>query len=421
MIHRRCASFCLLGLLAIWPTQSASAAAPNWLSKLWPWKKSIAAPPNQTRSAETDGKALPASLKTVRLNAFTGSTGSSARKQLLVLLRAESSLSLQEAGKGADYTLSGHSVGGRVLGKVSTASGKMLLERTYAAPGLEENLKGFMDDVILTITGQPGLALSRIIFVSDRSGTKQIYLCDAKGKDVQQLTQHPHGAISPSLSSDGASVAFTSYESGFPTLKILDLSSGMERGLTDAPGAQFGASFSPEGQRLAAVMSFLGTPEIMVMELNGTGNVICVSDTLGVPSAPSWHPNGRQVLFADDRGSGAQLYLADISSDNQSEAKLIRWRNGHRYCADPEFSPDGRRVAYTTRLGSGEYAIVVKNWPAGSSQVIEKAASHPSWSPNGRSLCYTQHGNLWIHDLETGRKQMILSQFGQISEPRWMK
>lgn len=349
---------------------------------------------------------------------FSGGTGASAKKSLVDELTQSREFQITEME--AEFTLSGSSVGGRVSGKLTRADGKLMFERTYAAPGLDENLRALADDVILAATGRPGLATSRLVFVSDRTGTKQIYICDVQGKEVQQVTHHAHGAVSPSLSPDGGGIAYTSYKSGFPVVLIMDLGLGWERTVTDTPGSSFGAAFSPDGQKLALVMSFLGNPEIFVTDL-GTNTAGCISDTVGAPSSPSWHPDGRQVIFADDRGKGPKLYVAEVPEKDNSEARLFLWRAGYSFCADPEFSPNGRMVAFTTRIGK-DTAVVVKEYPQGTARVIQaEGAQHPSWSPNGRYLCYSQHGTLYVHDLRTSQRRAVLTQYGTISEPRWMR
>jgi TolB protein len=303
---------------------------------------------------------------------------------------------------------------------VLTAGGKELLERTYAAPGLDDNLKAFADDLILAVTGKPGLATSRIVFVSDKSGVKQVYLCDPNGREVQQVTHHSHGCVSPSLNVDGSAVAYTSYRNGFPVVQVLALGLGWERTVTDTPGSSFGAAFSPDGNRLALVMSFLGNPEVFVTDLT-SNTAACISDSMGAPGSPAWHPDGKQIIFSDDRGDGPRLYVTEVPETSQSTAKLIRWRAGYDFCADPEFSPDGSSVAFTARVGK-EMAVVVKGWPGGASKVIQaEGASHPSWSPNGRYLCYSQRGILYVHNVLTGERRAVLEKHGQISEPRWMK
>lgn len=361
--------------------------------------------------------AQPASRR-VSVGDFTGGTGGSARQAVIAALGRTGELVL--TAERPDFLITGSSVGGRITGRVADAAEKKLLDRTYAAPGLDENASAFADDVIFAITGRPGLATSRIVFVSDRSGTPQVYLCDPEGRDVIQVTHHPHGAVSPTLNADATAVAYTSYKSGFPLVQWLDLGQGWERTVTDTPGSSFGAAFSPDGQRLALVMSFLGNPEVFVTDL-ATSTAACISDTTGAPSSPSWHPDGKQVIFSDDRGDGPRLYIAEIPASSQAEAALVRWRTGHSFCTDPEFSPDGQHVAYTTRLRGG-LAVVVKGWPSGPERVIQTGgAAHPSWSPDGRHLCYAQHGILYIHHIASGRRRAILEKHGRISEPRWMK
>ncbi|TDU73156.1 TolB protein [Prosthecobacter fusiformis] len=354
----------------------------------------------------------------LQLGDFTGGTGASAKKTLGAELTSSREFQLTE--EGAEYAVSGSSVGGRVTGRLTRADGKLVFERTYAAPGLDENLSALADDIIFAATGKPGLSTSRLVFVSDRSGTKQIYRCDVQGKEIQQITHHPYGAVSPSLSPDGGAIAYTAYQAGFPIVQVLDLGLGWERTVTDTAGTSFGASFSPDGQRLALVMSFLGNPEIFVTDL-GTNTAGCISDTLGAPSSPSWHPDGKQIIFADDRGRGPRLYVAEVPEKEKTEAKLFLWRAGPSFCTDPEFSPDGRMVAFTAGRGE-DAAVIIKDYPQGKSQVIQSGgAQHPSWSPNGRYLCYTQHDTLYVHDLHTSQRRAVLTRYGAISEPRWMR
>lgn len=392
--------FCILSLLI--PSAEAFTL-PGWMQF---WKSEV-------------GTKTPKSVpKRIHVSDFSGGTGGSARQALVDELTSSRDFML--TNEKPDFTVTGSSIGGRVNGRLRDAAGKELMERTYAAPGLDENAKALADDIILAITGRPGLATSRIVFVSDKSGSKQVYLCDPEGREVLQVTHHSHGAVSPSLNADGSAVAYTSYRNGFPVVQWLDLGQGWERTVTDTPGSSFGAAFAPDGQRLALVMSFLGNPEIFVTDLN-TNTAACISDTTGAPSSPAWHPDGKQVIFSDDRGDGPKLYIAEVPETNETEAKLLRWRTGYRFCTDPEFSPDGNSVAFTTRI-NGALAVVVKGWPNGPARVIQTGgAAHPSWSPNGLTLCYAQHGTLYVHQLASGQRRAILQKHGQITEPRWMK
>ncbi|MCB1210096.1 MAG: PD40 domain-containing protein [Verrucomicrobiales bacterium] len=394
---------CLVGILLT----CANHADAAWR---WPWQKGEA----------TDASNLPPvdDNPRIKIAALEGASGSSAGDALRKELLTAREFYVVKGDETAEYTVSGRSVGGKVDAKLVNAAGKTLFERTYAAPGLDENIKALADDLIYTVTGKPGLATSRITFVSDITGRKQIHICDSEGQNIQQLTRHRFGAVSPALASDGTMLAFTSYRTGFPAVVLMDLTGGWERVITDTPGASFGASFSPEGSRLAMIMSFLGNPELFISDLN-TNSASCLSETTGVPSSPSWHPDGKRLIFSLDEGKGPRLFVADLG-EKENTTTLFQWNCGYRYATDPEWSPDGKKVVFTART-RGKLSVVVRDYPNGRSQVIAGDARHPSWSANGRFLVYIQNGDLYRHDLQTGHRKALITNFGEISEPNWMK
>lgn len=404
--------FFLLGLImaALPPASALEAGSPvPWWQRI-PFLGHLIPGDNGSR----------ASMPRVRLADFSGGTGASAKAGLRDALLASREFFVAIGEEPADFTLEGSSVGGRVNGRLLNRKGQELFGRTYAAPGLDENIKALADDVIFTITGKPGLATSRIVFVSDKSGRKQVYVCDSDGRELQQITHDRHGAVSPSISPDASMVAFTSYRSGFPDVRLMDIHSGWEREVSDTPGSSSGPAFSPDGGRLAMVMSFIGNPEIFVSDLN-SNTAACVSDSIGAPGSPSWHPDGKHLAYSNDDGHGTSLYIVEVPEKEGQATRLFRWSTGWSDSTDPEWSPDGKKIAFTARRG-GQWMVAVKSYPGGGSSIIQRGgAMHPSWSPNGRYLCYTQHGELFIHEIATGGRRCILKNFGRISEPRWMR
>lgn len=391
---RACASV-IISLIALsWPT---AADAWNW--------------PGKASGVE---KATP--VPKVEIGTFSGGTGESAARQLRAeLMDARELLPVTEEVPGA-FKVSGSSSGGRVVGRLLDASGKEVFDRTYAAPGLDENVKALSDDLIFAVTGRLGMASSRIAFVSDVGGTKQIYVCDVDGGNVEQITREPNGAVSPTLTADSSLMAYTSYRTGYSVVQVLDLGGGREQAFSETAGGSTGPSFSPDGRFLAMTLGFVGTPEIFVTELE-TGRTICLSETTGVPSSPTWHPKEPQILYSCDEGAGPRLWLASMKKDEKSKPWGLSW--GFR--TDPEWSPDGLQVAYTTKRGNG-YCVAVRGFPSGRERVIRRGgAQHPTWSPNGRFIAYVLGGSLIVHDLKTNEEQTILADKGTISEPCWMR
>jgi TolB protein len=354
----------------------------------------------------------------IRVGVFSGSSGGSARDGLITELGRADCFQLDTSadGAGGSHTVSGESTGGRVTAQLRAPGGGRLFERTYAAPGLDQNLRALADDLVYALTGRPGLATSRITFVSDHSGSPQIYLCEADGGNIMQVTSHRHGAVSPCLTAEADLLAFTSYRTGFPEVMLLDLAGGMERVVTDTPGSNFGAAFSPDGRHLAMVMSFLGNPEIFITDLS-TNSAACITESIGVPSSPAWSPDGRRLAFSSDEGEGQQIYIVDFGSE-KNPGGVTRFATGFDFATDPAWSPDGESLAFTARSRGG-WLVAVKPWPSGKIKVMLRGAQHPSWSPDGRFLIMKRGADLARHQLSSGSTKILISGFGDITEPRW--
>ena len=69
----------------------------------------------------------------------------------------------------------------------------------------------FADEIIFRLGGGiPGIAESKIYFVSDRTGHKEIWMMDYDGANQQQVTHLGSISLSPRISPDGSRLAFSS-------------------------------------------------------------------------------------------------------------------------------------------------------------------------------------------------------------------
>jgi Tol biopolymer transport system component len=122
----------------------------------------------------------------------------------------------------------------------------------------------------------------------------------------------------------------------------------------------------------------------------------------GNDSHPSWHPSGDYLAFTTNRNGKAEIYLVNLSNNLLDEEflftskfqkePLIQMSERHAY--DPEYSPDGTLVAFTSRLVSGDglVDIYINNLDTGENTNITNTdmtqIGQHDWSPDGSKLIF---------------------------------
>ena len=284
----------------------------------------------------------------------------------------------------------------------------------------------FADEIIFRLGGGvAGICESKIYFVSDRSGHKEIWEMDYDGSNQHQLTHlgtislspriSPDGSrlafsslnksgwdimmystelsrtvsfprfggtnLSPTWSPDGTRVAFSSSRAGEPNIFIADASGGNSRRLTTDRGPDVGPTFNRKtGSQIAFVSGRTGLPQIYTMEADGT-NVQRVTDQ-GYAVSPSWSPNGQFLSFSWFRkyGAGApganDIYLMDIASKQWVQLTHDGGRNDF-----PSWSPDGRHIVFqSSRSGTEQIWSMLADGTKVQQLTFSGRNSQPNWS-----------------------------------------
>lgn len=348
----------------------------------------------------------------VNVEEFLGGTGATAAELLRADLEYQGMLSVTD--QPAKWTIRGSSSAGRIDGALVNEKGEIVFNSHYDAPDLRDNAHAFADEIIESITGTPGIATTKIAYVSNRGGKKDIYLADSDGQRVQRITRDglPKGA--PSLGPGSLLMAWTSYASGYADIVLTDLRDGEKQVILGAPGTNSGAAISPDGTRLAATMSHEGNPEIYLATLAG-GNPQRLTFSKSVEFSPAWSPDGKRLVFCSDATGSPQLYLSGLEG---GEAQ--RLDTGYKICTSPDWCPDGVRIAFTGRQGGGP-SVVVFDLNSGKSRVLVQGAEDPVWAPDGRHLACVRGGDLIVVDTIRDRRRVVVRDGGRVSEPSWSK
>ena len=127
---------------------------------------------------------------------------------------------------------------------IDIASNQTLMGKSFTGSPQQrdEMLFKFCDSVIEALTGKPGIAQTKIAYISYVKNSKEVYLTDILGRKTRQITRHKNLTVSPRFTPDGKSLSYTSYHSGNQNLYITDLSqSKVTRVISKRKGMNLGA------------------------------------------------------------------------------------------------------------------------------------------------------------------------------------
>jgi dipeptidyl aminopeptidase/acylaminoacyl peptidase len=148
--------------------------------------------------------------------------------------------------------------------------------------------------------------------------------------------------------------------------------------------------------RVALVLSF-ATAAVTVADAQDRRPLTALDlYQLRVATSATVSPDGRSVVFVlTEVDSSANRYRRDlwiVPSDGSRPASRLTWTNGS-VLASPQFSPDGRQLAFVAARDSRRPQIWVlpmdgpgEAWPLTSEAT---GASGPVWSPDGRRIAFT--------------------------------
>ena len=309
------------------------------------------------------------------------------------------------------------------------AQSPQILGKQYTDTASEENTRHiahrFADEIILRLGGGlNGICETKIYFVSNRGGSKEIWVMDYDGEGQHSVTRLGSISISPRVSPDNSRVAFSSLGKDGWSIRMYSLELGRLVSFESPAGTTLSPAWSSDGSRLAFSSSKTGDPEIYTSDASG-GGVSRVTAFRGPDVSPVWNPKtNSQIAWVSGRSGLPQIYIMDSDGAN-----VQRMTDGG-YATSPSWSPNGQFLAFSWNRKYGPGApggqdiyimdIASKRWI----QLTHEAGSNdfPSWSPDGRHLVFQRQENgrteIWSM-LADGTEQQQLTRDGWNAMPNW--
>lgn len=304
-----------------------------------------------------------------------------------------------------------------------------VLGKQYREQATDDNARliahRFADEIIFRLGGGiQGIAESKIFFVSNRSGTKEIWEMDYDGANQKQLTRSGSIALSPHVSPDGSRVAFSGVTKEGWQIQMYSLELNRLVSFPQFPGDNYSPSWSSDGQKLAFSSSRTGNTEIYTVSSTG-GGLSRLTDNRGPDVSPTWNPKtNAQIAWVSGRTGLPQIYT--MASDGANAVRVT----DQGYAVSPSWSPNGQFLAFAwvRHYGAGQPGasdiyvmdLASKQWV----QLTHDGGRNdfPSWSPDGRHIGFQSNrtGKLQIWTmLADGSEQRQLTKSGESSQPNW--
>lgn len=240
------------------------------------------------------------------------------------------------------------------------------------------------DEIVYAVHGVPGVASTRIMFVGNRTGQKEIYICDSDGWNLTQLTADKTLNLYPKWGPDAKTFVYTSFRSGFPDVYLVEMDGGRRKCVANYRGLNSAAAISPAGGEMALTLSKDGTPNLYVKDLN-SGRVTRLTRSRNVDASPCWSPDGRQLVYVSDQAGSPNLYIIDRSGGEPARVTSRGSQN-----VDPDWGANGY-IVYSSLINRRFQIMVLNPKTLETTQLTDGDANHedPSWAPDGRHIVFT--------------------------------
>jgi TolB protein len=313
------------------------------------------------------------------------------------------------------------------VGQTSVSQAQVLGKRYFGSPdeaGAKKTAHEFAADIIAQMGGTSLLG-TKIYFVSNRTGHKEIWVMDPDGSNQRQISHLNSLSIFPAVSPDGTKIAFTSFARGNPAIFILATDTGRRLPFyNQVASVNETPDFAPDGKQLLYSSSASGWTQIYIANIDGS-NLRRISSTRSLEVEPKVNPKtGSDIAFVSGRSGPQQIYR--MSMDGTDVQRLT---NGEGEASNPCWHPNGQILAFSWTRGfaPGNFNIFVMDVASRNFNQLTYGAGrneNPTWAPDGKRLAFmstrTASEQIWTM-LADGTQPKQLTTAGKNWTPVWAK
>ncbi len=267
-----------------------------------------------------------------------------------------------------------------------------------------------------------------IYFVSDRTGTLNLYRFDLAGRQFEPITRSTTWDVRWASSDNRGRIV---YELD-GELEVYDIASRQVRhlaihvpddGLNRRPSHYAvdrwieGFGLSPHGERAL----FVARGDVFTVPIENGATRNLTNSSGAHDRLARWSPDGRRIAYVSDRSGEEQVWLADQDGGGQPAALTTGF---HAQLTAPVWSPDGKRLVVGDKDGRVYVVTLADRRVVTVADDAYGRVTDYTWSPDGAFLAYTlQEANgyraLWIWGAAEGRARRVTDGFFDVGTPAW--
>ncbi len=268
------------------------------------------------------------------------------------------------------------------------------------------------------------------------SPQRDISLLSTDGKLESALIQHPANDLCPVWTPDGKRILFASDRTGSMGAWVIQVADGKPQGPAELVKQDLGKRILPMGLTREGRLFYgleTGMTDVYIASLDfKTGRLLSApikvtQRFVGSNSRPDWSPDGRHLAYISHRGFLWQgSFVVCIRSLETGEERELSPKLS--YIFTPRWSPDGRSILLLARDARNRNGLYLMNVESGTvTPVVQNREgakvgwTGPTWSPDGKAIFYLRQEpangktSLVARELETGQEKEVLVASGGIS------
>ncbi len=259
---------------------------------------------------------------------------------------------------------------------------------------------------------------NKIYFISDRTGTFNLYVYDLGNKQIKQLTNYERHGVR-ATGAGGDAIAFV--QAG--RIHLFDLKNNQER-MVEVRVNPDTPELKPRTANVARLVDWVtltsGGDRVIfnargeVLTLNPkNGETENLTKTSGAAERyPSISPDGKMLAYFSDESGEYQLHVR--SADGSGTVKKIAIERQPSFYRELTWSPDSKKIAFTDKRLALWYTDVERGTVVrvDTSPYSYQEEWYPKWSPDSRWLVYSKHlhnrvRTVFVYDATEGKLHQL--------------